>query len=341
MMCRWRSLLLVFTDAFILAIFLFFLNFWIYSRHHLGHRKISYMDHHQYLVSSSWNSIRRTGTASSAQQCTMGTCFDFSRCRGPQGFKVYVYPSDPDAKVSPLFRQILSVIESSPYITSDPEEACLLVPSLDTLDRDRHSREFVSDLQPLDSLPHWNGGRNHLLFIQFSGTWPEYTQRLDFSTGQALLARASFNTNVFRSGFDISIPLMHKKHPGSSEKHSGVLSRGTSPGFLPVKRKYLLVFKGKRYLYGEGSRIRSSLHHLHNKKDIVMLTTCKHNQDWVKYTDNRCDLDNTLYDRSADALDGSHQIVLCVLQYPSAVRRDQTLVRYLVCSQALHSICRA
>lgn len=233
----------------------------------------------------------------SGQQCTMETCFDFSRCRGPQGFKVYVYPSQQNAQISPLYNQVLTVIRNSPYFTSDPEEACLFVPSMDTLDRDKHSKEFVSDLRPHSSLPHWNGGRNHLLFVQFSGTWPDYSQQLDFSTGQALLARASFNTNVFRRGFDISIPLMHKEHPGMSAKHTGVLSRENSPGFLPVKRKYLLVFKGKRYLYGEGSRIRSSLHHLHNQEDIVMLTTCKHNQDWVKYTDSRCDLDNALYDR--------------------------------------------
>lgn len=259
------------------------------------------MDHKLFFVSSSRSSsIPRAGVASvppSGQQCTMEACFDFSRCRGPQGFKVYVYPNQPNAQISPLFDQVLNVIRNSPYFTSDPEEACLFVPSLDTLDRDKHSSEFVNNLPPHSSLPHWNGGRNHLLFVQFSGTWPGYSQQLDFSTGQALLARASFNTNVFRRGFDISIPLMHKEHPGRSEKHSGVLSRESNPGFLPVKRKYLLVFKGKRYLYGEGSRIRSSLHHLHNQEDIVMLTTCKHNQDWAKYTDNRCDLDNALYDR--------------------------------------------
>ena len=287
-------------DVLALATLFSSLNYWLYSKHH-SHKMDSFMDHNQFLVSSSWSgSVPRVGVESvppSDHQCTMDTCFDFTRCRGPQGFKVYVYPTQPDAKISPLYEQVLSVIRSSPYSTSDPEEACVFVPSLDTLDRDKHSKEFVKNLPSHSSLPYWNGGQNHLLFIQFSGTWPDYAQQLDFLTGQALLARASFNTKVFRRGFDISTPLMHKEHPRRSEKHSGILSRGASPGFLPVKRKYLLVFKGKRYLYGEGSRIRSSLHHLHNQEDIIMLTTCKHNQDWVKYTDNRCDLDNMLYDR--------------------------------------------
>lgn len=172
-----------------------------------------------------------------------------------------------------------------------------VVPSLDTLDRDKHSKDFVKSLPSFSSLPYWNGGRNHLFFVQYIGTWPDYLEQLDFSAGQAMLARASFNINHYRKGFDISIPLMHKEHPLIAGGHSGVLSHRTKPGLLPIKRKYLLVFKGKRYLYGQGSRMRSSLYHLHNGNDVVMLTTCKHNQDWAKYTDDRCDMDNVLYDR--------------------------------------------
>lgn len=290
-MYRWkRWFFTVFVDVIVLTVIFFLLNCWINRSQ--SHKVDSFVSHSQFFISSQVSSVPRAKVAP-LDHCTMVNCFDVSRCRGPQGFKVYIYPSEQNARRSPLFEQVLDVIRSSPYFTSNPEEACVFVPSVDTLDRDKHSKEFVDNLPPLESLPHWNGGRNHLLFVQFSGTWPEYAQKLDFSTGEAILARASFKVDVFRRGFDISIPLMHKEHPRRSEKHSGVLSSK----FLPVKRKYLLVFKGKRYLYGEGSRIRSSLHHLHNQGDIVMLTTCKHNQDWVKYTDNRCDLDNALYDR--------------------------------------------
>lgn len=227
------------------------------------------------------------------RECSMETCFDFFRCR-KHGFKVYVYPSQEGVKMSPLFEEVLNILRNSHYATSNPDEACLFVPSLDTLDRDKLSSDFVKNLPPLSSLPYWNGGRNHLLFVQFAGTWPHYSEHFAFLPGQALLARASSNINVFRSGFDVSVPLVHKEYPKVSEKHSSIPAR---PGFLPLRRKYLLVFKGKRYLYGQGSRLRSSLYHLHNHEDIVMLTTCKHNQDWEKYTDSRCNIDNDLYGR--------------------------------------------
>ena len=241
------------------------------------------------------------------RECSMEACFDFFRCR-KNGFKVYVYPSQEGVKMSPLFEEVLNILRNSHYATSNPEEACLFVPSLDTLDRDKLSSDFVKNLPPLSSLPYWNGGRNHLLFVQFAGTWPHYSEHFAFLPGQALLARASSNINVFRSGFDVSAPLVHKQYPEVSEKHSNIPAK---PGFLPLRRKYLLVFKGKRYLYGQGSRLRSSLYHLHNHEDIVMLTTCKHNQDWEKYTDSRCDIDNDLYGRyHACTLFNRHQFVV-------------------------------
>lgn len=239
-----------------------------------------------------------TGGGHGTEQCTMSTCFDVTKCRvkGEHHFKVYVYPSPEGVKKSKLFDKILSTIRTSPFMTSDPHEACLFVPSIDVLDRDVHSKDYFKNLPPLSSLPYWNGGRNHLLFIQYSGTWPKYSERLDFSTGQAILARASFNTSLYRDGFDVSLPLMHKDHPTHSDR-SGVLSHSGMCGLFPVHRKYLLAFKGKRYLYGQGSGIRSSLYHIHNGRDVVMVTTCKHNQDWIKYTDERCNSDNLLYER--------------------------------------------
>lgn len=267
----------------------------------------SFLDHRQFLVFSQLTETKRTPRAVIAAVsdpesslsnglCTMGACFDVARCKGPQGFKVYVYPSIQAAQRSTLFEEILEAIRRSPYVTSNPKEACLLVPSVDTLDRDRHSADYVKGLKSLGSLPHWNGGRNHLLFGQYSGTWPEYSEGLDFPTGQAILARASFNMSLYRDGFDISLPLMHKEHPKRG-RHSGVLSQVGGRGLFPTKRKYILAFKGKRYLYGQGSEVRSSLYHLHNNRDVIMLTTCKHNRDWIKYTDSRCHLENVLYNR--------------------------------------------
>lgn len=250
--------------------------------------------------------VRRTGkslrSASPAQtqepdvdndHCTMGTCFNIQKCKQLSEFRVYVYPSDSNRKVSPLFEKILRVIRSSRYYTADPEEACLFVPSYDTLDRDKHSKDYLKNMPKLSSLPYWNGGENHLIFNQYAGTWPDYYEILDFDFGKAIIAKSSFNISHFRMGFDVSLPLMHKEHP-EREGEPGVLS--IHGNLLPVKRKYLLAFKGKRYLYGRGRETRSSVYHLHNGKDIIMLTSCKHNRDWLKYQDERCKEDNLLYD---------------------------------------------
>lgn len=228
----------------------------------------------------------------------MTSCFDISRCMR-NGFRVYVYPDTPGREVSGLYSKILREIRSSRYFTSDPEKACLFVPSIDTLDRDKLSMDFTNNLPELDNLQFWNNGENHLIFNQYSGSWPEYDEMLDFDTDKAILAKASFSVDHFRPEFDISLPLMHKDHPQKAGQVGMLSSKGN---LFPVKRKYVLAFKGKRYLYGVGSQTRSSLYHIHNGKDLIMLTTCKHNTDWKRYKDERCERDNELYDRYVSIL---------------------------------------
>ena len=87
------------------------------------------------------------------------------------------------------------------------------MPSLDTLDRDRLSNEYIFDMgKRLAQLRHWNGGRNHLIFNLYSGTWPTYSHQLDFSYGNAILAKSSFSDSTYRTDYDVSIPLLHKNH---------------------------------------------------------------------------------------------------------------------------------
>uniref|UniRef100_A0AAX7TZ35 Exostosin glycosyltransferase 1 n=1 Tax=Astatotilapia calliptera TaxID=8154 RepID=A0AAX7TZ35_ASTCA len=218
-------------------------------------------------------------------RCRMETCFDFSRCRrrGREGFRVYIYPSEKNDRVSESYRKILTSIAESRYYTSDPREACLFVLGIDTLDRDQLSGQFVPNVdERIRGYPLWNDGRNHLIFNLYSGTWPNYTEDLGFNIGQAILAKASLNTEHFRPGFDVSIPLFSKDHPQKGGER-GWLVRNT----VPPRRKYLLMFKGKRYLTGIGSDTRNALHHIHNGKDIVSLTTCRHGKDWEKHKDAR------------------------------------------------------
>jgi glucuronyl/N-acetylglucosaminyl transferase EXT1 len=146
----------------------------------------------------------------------------------------------------------------------------------------------------LQTLPYWDNGQNHIIFNQYSGTWPDYVDELEFDVGQAIIAKASFSVEKFRSGFDISFPLFAKDHPLKGGE-GGFLQNSLNT--IPSYRHYLLAFKGKRYLTGIGSETRNSLFHIHNAKDIVLLTTCKHGKGWEKNQDERCKTDNSEYDK--------------------------------------------
>ncbi|VDD77096.1 unnamed protein product [Mesocestoides corti] len=241
--------------------------------------------------------------------CTMDICFDSARCTS---FKVYVYPDDPDApRASANYRKILTAIRESPFYTPNPEEACLFVPSLDTLDRDPRSPRFIHNLQSrLNNLPFWSiqpryakqakdnstqkphPGQNHLLFVLFPGSWPSYdVDDLRMDVGSAMLARASASRVRMRLGFDISFPLVTTNYPEWDQ----------SPRFRPTQNGYIRLslltsFKGKRYVVGIGSETRNALFHIHNGKDIIMATTCKHMHNWNLYADARCATDNAYYE---------------------------------------------
>ena len=225
-----------------------------------------------------------------AARCTMNTCFDIARCT--KGFKVYVYPSiSSNVATSVLYKKIVNAIRVSSFYTADPTQACLLVPNIDALDRDRLSQDYNKQLPAFSTLEYWNGGKNHLIFGQYLGTWPDYADDIDFDAGRAIIARASFSASSYRPNFDVSIPLLPKDHP---ETYGGPTTTGKA---FPLNRKYLLSFRGKRYVHGVGSDTRNLLHHIHNGKDIVAVTTCRHGSNWEKFQDNRCGEDNALYDK--------------------------------------------
>ncbi|CAB0042505.1 unnamed protein product [Trichogramma brassicae] len=264
----------------------------------LEQKKLSYDDLSYYVVNHEYknnygkyskSSNKDSQATNNFRGCDMETCFDFNKCR--EGFLVYVYPIEDN--ISPLYQKILNVITESRYFTSDPTRACLFVLALDTLDRDPLSTEFVHNLpSKIARLPYWNNGRNHLIFNLYSGTWPDYIEEaLAFDYGYAILAKASLSTRKLREDFDVSIPLFSKQHP----------ERGGEPGLVTSihnsnTKKYLAAFKGKRYVHGIGSETRNALYHLHNGKDLIFITTCRHGKSWRELQDEHCQQDNREYD---------------------------------------------
>lgn len=294
MQAKKRYLLLFVTCAFLG--YCYFGGYRLKSEEHPGRSHFPYDRLPSYLTLNEefYDKDLRTSnlnlpTSHHTRQCRMETCFDFTRCK--QGFSVYVYPVE-DA-ISPLYQKILNVITESRYYTSDPSKACIFVLALDTLDRDPLSTEFVHNLpNKLMRLPYWNNGKNHLIFNLYSGTWPDYAEdSMAFDLGYAILAKASMSISRLRPNFDISIPLFHKQHP----------ERGGDPGqaaenSFPSNKKYVAAFKGKRYVHGIGSETRNSLYHLHNGKDLVFVTTCRHGKAWRELQDEHCQQDNQEYD---------------------------------------------
>ena len=228
-------------------------------------------------------------------QCRFDTCFDFSYCKS--GFKVYASQPTPydikDRIRSPIYLKILMSIRQSVYYTSDAAHACMFVLTTDTIDRDVQSKDFIPNLNKKISRKElWNRhGRNFLVFNLFSGTWPSYLETLAFDYGYSMVARASFSEEKMRRGYDVSFPLFQKDHPQISRVDP------YNAAVFPLERKYLVAFKGKRYLFGIGSEVRDELHVLHNSRDIVLLTTCKHGKEWKKFADSRCKSDIEHFDR--------------------------------------------
>jgi len=244
--------------------------------------EFSYLPVEEHIQFSSDNS-----ETNKTNKCSLDYCFNFTRCS--RSFKIFVY-EDAYSKTSKVYKEILKVIRGSSFRTVNPDEACLFILSIDTLDRDKLSRNYIDNFKDvIYSLKHWHNGENHVIFNFYSGTWPDYDNYYELLSTKAIIAKASFHVAYYRNNFDISFPLFHPELPYSTK----------SPQWQGsfASKKYLFTFKGKRYLNGIGSETRNSLHHLNNNRDILVLTTCRHGMNWVDFKDKRCDLDEDQYQK--------------------------------------------
>lgn len=96
-------------------------------------------------------------------KCRMFSCFDIYRCKYNENslISVYVYPqtefidSKGDVlKLKPMSQQyyeLITSIQSSSYYTSERDNACIVIPSIDTLNQNGLNIKTVS--KALGSLP--------------------------------------------------------------------------------------------------------------------------------------------------------------------------------------------
>jgi len=132
-------------------------------------------------------------------KCRMETCFDYSKC-SLEEFKIFIY-TQPNLIVSSNYKKIIDILSDSKYITANPQKACLFISSIDTLDRDKLSVNYVKNLKKImPKLEHWNRtGSNHIIFNLYSGSWPSYAENLEFDPMHAILIKASFSIRNYRS----------------------------------------------------------------------------------------------------------------------------------------------
>ncbi|KAH7939737.1 hypothetical protein HPB52_016743 [Rhipicephalus sanguineus] len=210
--------------------------------------------------------------------CSYYTCFDVYRCghRHDQ-VTVYVYPifnyvdehgKELSHQASREFMELLEAVQQSRFYTPDPSKACLLIPSLDTLNQEGLNLNAISQI--LNSLPYWDNGTNHLLFNMLPGVLPSYETSLEVNTGQAMVAGGGFDSWTFRRSHDISIPVFN---PARYELGPSVARRNVGEG---PDRPWLLI-SAQPGIHFEFRSVVASLAKVHH--GVLNLTSCSRAYD--------------------------------------------------------------
>lgn len=172
------------------------------------------------------------------------------------------------------FVQLLWAIVNSKYAVKSPAAACILVPSIDLLNRESFSNDNAATV--LASLPYWNNGTNHLIFNMVTAAAPNYVPALNFARGNAMVTGSGFTQRSYRRTFDISIPMFN---PHQNDKD---FKNNNNPN-----RQFFLVASQHVYfqsLYNQLVSLQSQ------RSDIlVLLTTCSDMQRQTVKGDARCD----------------------------------------------------
>ncbi|ALC42416.1 Ext2 [Drosophila busckii] len=211
--------------------------------------------------------------------CTFWDCLNIYKCEHDT-LKVYIYPlqefvdEKTDKVASTLsseYFQILEAVLHSRYYTSNPNEACLFLPSLDLLNQDVFDKQLAA--AALASLDFWDRGENHLIFNMLPGSAPNYNSVLDVSIDNALVLGGGFDSWSYRAGFDISIPVWSPMLQQSGSN---------SANQMGAHRKYLLVVAQLNLLPQHLRSLREVA--INHADKMIILGVCEDSQLNVRCT---------------------------------------------------------
>lgn len=217
-----------------------------------------------------------------AADCTIGSCWKSALDRAgctEEAFTVHAYGDPAEHRNnSKEYRMLHSALVASKWATRDPTKACVLVPPIDTLCL-YNGCDPVDVGRRLTMLPHWDGGRRHVLF-----NVGDRRQR-SMEVGRAALAESSVGATrrSHRAGFDITFPLSFYRCGSPTFAHLERFADAPSTFVTALqfpKRSYLLTFKGARYAEADELphlAVRSKIRGLHNGRDVIIATYC----NWV------------------------------------------------------------
>mmetsp|Transcript_34114 Transcript_34114/g.64280 ORF Transcript_34114/g.64280 Transcript_34114/m.64280 type:complete len:500 (-) Transcript_34114:67-1566(-) len=225
------------------------------------------------------------------RDCSLEACFDFARCT--TGMKVYVYPSALWSRVSSHVKQgydpcedhqwmepghqsyqecFLAGIATHFDVVSNPEEACILVPSIDLNcafnQCKRNLPEIASSTDRrvyFKRLPHWNDGLNHVI-LNYNN---DFTRPLSL-TGRAMVIRGSWVKSTFRRQFDVQLPLSKPRMMKFSQAERSMAQR--------AQRDLLLYFRGCIYKTVASQRAKMMKQYMETpaarRNDVVLFGMC-------------------------------------------------------------------
>lgn len=197
--------------------------------------------------------------------CSFWDCFNVYRCgqRDQGRINIYVYPLKDSSRKGGLitkeYIQILETVIHSEFYTSNPNEACLFLPSIDLLNQNMIDSKAVE--KELISLDYWENGENHLIFNMIPGTFPKFDRVLDVSTEKAIILGGGLDSWTYRPGFDVSFPVWS---PLLENFDQNKLSIKIQP-FLLIAAQLNMLPRHKRILHDLA---------INNPEDLLFLKSC-------------------------------------------------------------------